>query len=149
MRSDRPVSSASRCRPRRGAYGRRSKRRIAARRRRRQTPAMDPRQAWRLARRAVEAWTQDYAPSMGAALSYYALFSIAPLLLIVIGVAGFFFGEQAARGETFGEIAALIGPDGALAVEGLVAAARRPQSGIVAVVVGTVLLVAGASTVFG
>src|SRR5919205_3803636 len=127
-----------RCRRRRGAYGRRSRRRIAAPPRTRHTPAMDARQAWRLARRAVEAWTQDYAPSMGAALSYYALFSIAPLLLIVIGVAGFFFGEQAARGEIYGEIAALIGPEGARAVEGLVAAARKPESGILAVIVGAV-----------
>jgi membrane protein len=110
---------------------------------------MNLRQGAQLAWRAVRAWSADYAPSMGAALSYYALFSIAPLLLIVIGVAGYFFGEQAARGEIYGEIAALIGPDGAHAVEGLVAAARRPQSGVLAMIVGTVLLVAGASTVFG
>ena len=110
---------------------------------------MDPRQAWRLARRAVETWTQDYAPSMGAALSYYALFSIAPLLLIVIGVAGFFFGEQAARGEIFGQLSALIGADGARAIEALVASARKPQSGVIAMIVGTALLVTGASTVFG
>lgn len=110
---------------------------------------MDPRHAWRLARRTVEAWTEDYAPSMGAALSYYALFSIAPLLLIVIGVAGYFFGAQAARGEIFQQIAALIGPEGAAAVEGLVASARRPESGILAVLIGTALLVTGASTVFG
>src|SRR5436190_23940725 len=144
MLSTRRASGGSRCRLRRGAYGRRSRRRIAAPPRKRETRPMDPRQIWRLVRRALEAWTADYAPSMGAALSYYALFSIAPLLLIVIGVAGYFFGEQAARGEIYGEIAALIGPDGAHAVEGLVAAARRPQSGILAVIVGTVLLVAGA-----
>jgi membrane protein len=110
---------------------------------------MDFRQGWRLARRTVDAWTADYAPSMGAALSYYALFSIAPMLLIVIGVAGYFFGEQAARGEIFGQIAGLIGPDGAHTVESLVASARKPESGILAMVVGTALLVGGASTVFG
>jgi membrane protein len=110
---------------------------------------MDPRQAWRLARRAVEAWTDDYAPSMGAALSYYALFSIAPLLLIVIGVAGFFFGEEAARGEIFGQLNALIGAEGAHAVEGLLASARKPESGVLAVIIGTALLVMGASSVFG
>src|SRR6058998_2497755 len=113
MHCNRLASSASRCRPRRGAYGRRSKRRIAAPRRRPHTRAMDAGQAWRLARRAVAAWTDDYAPSMGAALSYYALFSIAPLLLIVIGVAGFFFGDQAARGEIFGQIAGMVGAEGA------------------------------------
>src|SRR5690242_5201011 len=122
-----PSGSISRCRLRRGDYGRRSRKRIAASPRSRHTRVMDLRQGWRLARRTIEAWTDDYAPSMGAALSYYALFSIAPLLLIVIGVAGYFFGEQAARGEIFGQIAGLIGPDGAQAVEGLVASARKPE----------------------
>jgi membrane protein len=110
---------------------------------------MDLRQGWQLAKRAVRAWADDYAPSMGAALSYYALFSIAPLLLIVIGVAGYFFGEEAARGEIYGQLATLIGPDGAYAVQGLVAAARKPQSGVLAMLIGTALLIGGASTVFG
>src|SRR2546425_559584 len=134
MRCGRPACRASRCRLRRAGYGRRSRRRIAARPRNCETRAMDPRQAWPLARRAVEAWTGDYAPSMGAALSYYALFSIAPLLLIVIGVAGFFFGEEAARGEIFGQLSALVGADGARAIEGLVASARKPQSGVLAMI---------------
>jgi membrane protein len=110
---------------------------------------MDWRGTWRVGLAAVRAWSEDYAPSMGAALSYYALFSIAPLLLIVIGVAGFFFGEEAARGEIYSQLAALIGADGAHAVQGLVAAARRPQSGVLAVVIGAALLIGGASSVFG
>ena len=110
---------------------------------------MDLRRGWRLAQSAVRAWADDYAPSMGAALSYYALFSIAPLLLIVIGIAGYFFGEEAARGEIYAELATLIGPDGAHAVQGLVAAARKPQSGVLAMVLGTALLIGGASSVFG
>jgi membrane protein len=110
---------------------------------------MELRQGWRLAMRAVRAWTNDYAPSMGAALAYYALFSLAPLLLIAIGIAGFFFGEQAARGEIFDQVATLIGPQGAQAVEALVTAARRPQSGVLAMIVGAALLAAGASSVFG
>src|SRR4051794_28144068 len=150
MRYARLASGISRCRPRRGAYGKHSRRRIAARRR---TPqhrqSMDLRQGWRLALRAVNAWSADYAPSMGAALSYYALFSIAPLLLIVIGVAGLFFGPEAARGELFGELSGMIGADGARAVEALVANARKPASGILAMAGGAVLLVMGASTVFG
>ena len=111
--------------------------------------SMDLRHGWGLARRACSAWSGDYAPSMGAALSYYALFSIAPLLLIVIGVAGYFFGQEAARGEIFGQLDALVGPEGARAIEGLLASARRPESGLLAMATGTVLLVAGASTVFG
>src|SRR3954447_8291165 len=103
----------------------------------------------RLARREASAWSAHYASSMGAALSYYALFSIAPLLLIVIGVAGFFFGAEAARGELFQEISGLVGADAARALESLVAAARKPESGVLAMAIGTILLVMGASTVFG
>ncbi|MDO9135462.1 MAG: hypothetical protein Q7U67_20785, partial [Hydrogenophaga sp.] len=55
--------------------------------------------AWALIRDTINAWLDDYAPSMGAALAFYTLFSIAPLLLIVISVAGLLFGEPAARGE--------------------------------------------------
>ena len=58
---------------------------------------LHPKQVWPLFKKAVQAWSNDYAPSMGAALSYYTLFSIAPLLLIVIAVAGWFFGEDQGR----------------------------------------------------
>src|SRR5574338_582881 len=100
-----------------------------------------------LARRAFAAWSEDYAPSMGAALAYYALFSIAPLALIVVGVAGFFFGAEAARGELFGQLAGLMGEDAARAIEGLLASASRPASGVVATAIGGVTVLAGASSV--
>ena len=93
---------------------------------------MDLRGYRQLALRAAGAWSADYASSMGAALAYYALFSMAPLLLIVIGVAGFFFGAEAARGELFQQIAGLVGADAARAVEGLVANARKPESSVLA-----------------
>jgi len=95
------------------------------------------------------AWSGDYAPSMGAALSYYTLFSIAPLLLIVIAIAGFVFGAEAARGEIFGQLAGLVGADGAKAVEGLLQAADRPRQGMIATIVGIATLLIGATTVFG
>jgi len=98
---------------------------------------------------AASSWSADYAPSMGAALSYYTLFSIAPLLLIVIAIAGLIFGEQAARGEIFGQLAGLIGADGAKAVEGLLQAADRPTQGTIATIVGVITLLVGATTVFG
>jgi membrane protein len=94
-------------------------------------------------------WSEDYAPSMGAALSYYSLFSIAPLLLIVIGIAGLVFGADAARGAIFGELRGLIGDEGAQAVEGLLQAADKPKQGIVSTIVGLVVLLLGAMTVFG
>jgi membrane protein len=104
---------------------------------------------WALTRKAVDAWIDDYAPSMGAALAYYTLFSIAPLLLIVIGVAGLAFGDEAARGEIFGQLSGLMGPQGAGAVEKLLQGAERPAGGVIATLAGMALLVVGASSVFG
>jgi membrane protein len=110
---------------------------------------MSPREGWALARQAVKAWNDDYAPSMGAALAYYTLFSIAPLLLIVIALAGFAFGDEAARGQIFEQLAELIGPQGAQAVEALVRNVDRPGAGALAMITGTVTLLLGASAVFG
>ncbi len=110
---------------------------------------MSPREGWALARQAVTAWNDDYAPSMGAALSYYTLFSIAPLILIVVAVAGFAFGDDAARGEIFEQLAGLVGPQGAQAVEELLQHASRPGAGALAAVSGTVALLLGATAVFG
>src|SRR5688500_15525044 len=109
---------------------------------------MDLRQLWNLLKDATFAWTADYAPSMGAALAYYTLFSIAPLLLIVIAVAGFFFGADAARGEIFAQLQELIGDEGAIAVQGLLASASQPGRGAVATTVGVATLIIGATTVF-
>ncbi len=104
---------------------------------------------WSLSRQAVDAWIEDYAPSMGAALAYYTLFSIAPLLLIVIGVAGLVFGDDAARGEIFGQLRGLMGDEGAAAVERLLQAADKPEGGTIATITGTAMLLLGAMTVFG
>jgi membrane protein len=102
-----------------------------------------------LFKEAVDAWIEDYAPSMGAALSYYTLFSIAPLILIAVGVAGLAFGEQAARGEIFGQLRELMGDQGASAVERLLASADKPEGGLIATAAGIGVLLLGAMTVFG
>lgn len=102
-----------------------------------------------LCKQAVASWSNDYAPSMGAALAYYTVFSIAPLLLIVISVAGLVFGQEAARGEIFAQLAGLMGEQGAAAVQGMLQAVNKPTEGIVATVIGVGLLVVGATTVFG
>ena len=102
-----------------------------------------------LCKEAVASWSNDYAPSMGAALAYYTVFSIAPLLLIVIAVAGLVFGQEAARGEIFQQLSDLMGAQGAAAVQGMLQALNKPAEGVVATVVGIGLLVIGATTVFG
>ena len=93
-------------------------------------------------------WVHDYAQSMGAALAFYTMFSIAPLLLIVISVAGIVFGEDAARGEIHGQLHDLLGAPGALAVEGLLESAGKPRESLLATLFGIVLLFIGATTVF-
>jgi len=98
---------------------------------------------------SVSSWIADYAPSMGAALSYYTLFSLAPLLLIVVSVAALVFGEDAARGEVFGQLQGLLGDEGASAVENLLASVETSGKGPLGSVVGIVLLAVGATTVFG
>lgn len=102
-----------------------------------------------LARDAASAWIDDYAPSMGAALAFYTLFSIAPLLLIVISVAGLAFGEQAARGEIMAQLSGLLGVDSARAVESMLEGLNRPSAGILGTTVGLAALLIGATTVFG
>jgi membrane protein len=102
-----------------------------------------------LCRRAVAAWLDDYAPSMGAALAYYTLFSIAPLLLIVISIAGLVFGPDAARGEIFAELRELMGDDGAAAAQALLRSVNKPAQGVFGSAVGIVLLGVGAISVFG
>jgi membrane protein len=104
---------------------------------------------WQLIKRAGQAWLDDYAPSMGAALAYYTVFSLAPLLLIVIAVAGLVFGADAARGEIFGQLRGLMGDDAAKGIEALLASVNKPSEGIAATVIGVVVLMVGATTVFG
>jgi membrane protein len=103
---------------------------------------------WTLLKQSVTSWKDDYAPSMGAALSYYTVFSLAPILLIVIAVAGLVFGQDAARGALFEQIAGLMGADAARAIEEMLAGVNKPAQGIGATVVGVVLLLVGATTVF-
>lgn len=110
---------------------------------------MNFKDVWDLVKKSVTSWIDDYAPSMGAALAYYTVFSIAPLLIIVIAVAGFVFGQEAVQGEIAAQLGGLIGEEGALAVQGLVESANEPKEGIIATVISVVLLVIGATTVFG
>ena len=110
---------------------------------------LSPAALWRLAGQVFNAWLDDYGPSMGAALAYYTMFSMAPLLLIVIAVAGLAFGEQAARGEIAAQLSALMGPAGAEAVQSLLTSVRQPAQSTAATLLGVALLLLGATTVFG
>jgi membrane protein len=101
-----------------------------------------------LLRHAARNWMADHAQSMGAALAFYTVFSIAPLLLIVIAVAGFFFGQEAARGEIYGQLNDMLGTHGALAVQELLESAGHRADSVPAALFGAVLLFVGATSVF-
>jgi YihY family inner membrane protein len=107
-----------------------------------------PAEQWLMIKATANAWVDDYAPSMGAALSYYTLFSLAPMLIIVIAVAGMVFGEEAAQGEIVGQLRGIVGMEGAVAVEEILKAAREPAKGAVATIVGVVVLLVGATAIF-
>lgn len=109
---------------------------------------VDFKQIWALIKAAASSWVDDYAPSMGAALSYYTLFSIAPLLLIVISIAGLVFGEEAARGEIFNQLNGFMGSEAAAAIQGLLESVNKPVKGTFGTIVGIGLVLIGATTVF-
>jgi membrane protein len=111
-------------------------------------PALSPGTMWSMAKESVTAWIDDFAPSMGASIAYYTAFSIAPLLIIVIAIAGFVWGEEAASGYLYAQLGGILGDDGTKAVQAMVASAGDMKEGVVATVVGVLLLAVGATTVF-
>lgn len=102
-----------------------------------------------LARETLAEFFDDRAPMLGASVAYYTLFSLAPLLVIALAIAGFFFGQEASSGQLASTLAGLLGPQGAQAVQDMVAHARRPGAGILATLLGVAALVFGAGGVFG
>lgn len=100
-------------------------------------------------RETLARWSEDKAGMMAAALAYYALFSLAPLVLIAVAVAGLVFGQRAAEGQLYTQLAGSVGEESARAVQRLVAHLESQRSGgILATVVGVVTLFLGASGVF-
>ena len=97
---------------------------------------------------AVSEWLEHRAASKGAALAYYTLFSLAPILVLVIAIAGFFYGQEAAQGQLIGELRGLVGPQGAETIQAILAGAQNKDSGLFATIVASVLLVIGATSAF-
>lgn len=114
-----------------------------------ETAHLRPKQWLDLFKLSAAAWRDDHAPSMGAALSYYTVFSLAPLLLLVISIAGLVFGQDAARGALFEQLQSLMGADAAAAIQGLLQSVNKPAEGLVSTVLSIAILLFGATTVFG
>ena len=104
---------------------------------------------WRLITMTFKEWQEDNAARKAASLAYYTVFSIAPLLIIAIAVAGLALGQEAATGQIVGQIRNLIGEDGAELINNMIKSASQPTTSIVATVIGIVTLMIGATGVFG
>jgi len=104
--------------------------------------------AYVLLKKACWAWVEDDAPSMGAALSFYTVFSLAPVLIVAISAAGLAFGQKAAAGEFSRQLQGLVGETGAKAVQAIMQNANRPALGLLASMIGIGILLVGASGAF-
>lgn len=97
---------------------------------------------------AAKGWSGDNVPRLGASLAYYTLFSIAPVLIIAIAIAGFVFGAEAVRGEIAAQLQGVVGKDGAAVVQDLVQSASKPGRGAIAITIGSITFLLAATGVF-
>lgn len=104
---------------------------------------------WRLLRSTAEGYIEDDAFSRGASIAYFTLFSLAPVLLVVIAVAGMVFGREAAQGAVVGQLSGLMGRDTAVALEAMIRSASESLSGTLATILGLGAIVLAVSGVFG
>lgn len=108
----------------------------------------NPKAIFALLKATYTEYNNDNVQRMGAALAYYTIFSLAPLLVIAISIAGLVFGPQAVQGEIMGQIQGLIGPDSAKAVQTMIQSAHKPAHSTIASIIGLIVLLMGASGVF-
>jgi len=97
---------------------------------------------------AVMEWFDHRGSSKGAALAFYTLFSLAPILVLVIAIAGIFYGKEAAQGELFSQLRGMMGAQGAEAIQAILAGARNEEEGRLATIIAGALLLFGATSVF-
>ncbi len=110
---------------------------------------MTPRVLWTILREACWKSISDRVPRLGAALAFYMTFSLAPLLLVVVAITGVAFGRQAAEGRLLSELRSLVGDEAATTLQSLIAAAGRQGSGVMASLVGGIVILVGAIGLFG
>jgi membrane protein len=110
------------------------------------------RRGWRglidVLKQAAAEWSGDRSPQLAAALAYYVLFSVAPLLVLATALLAFFYGRQAASGQLIGQVSQFVGPRIAGVLQEILTAANKPRSGLAATVISTVVLIVGATSAF-
>ena len=104
---------------------------------------------FKLIRNTIHEWQEDRAPRLAAALAYYTTFSLAPVLILIIAIAGLVGGQQAAQSQVMAQIQDLLGPQGSTFVQGMIQSASQPATGIAATLIGAATLLFGALGVFG
>src|SRR5262245_4933640 len=109
---------------------------------------MNLKAGWDLIKTTTSEWSADEAPRMGAALAYYTMLSVAPLLVVVAAVGGLVYGQEAARGELVQQLEGLVGRQGAEVLQTMLANAYHPTGGVIVSVIGVVVLLLGALGVF-
>lgn len=122
--------------------------RRAAKEGRSRNPSQTAGRLGRVFQTALAGWWNDNVPRMGAALAYYTLFSLAPILIVAIAIAGLAFGPEAVRGEIVGQIQGLVGREGALAVQAMLEGAAKRSSSIAATIIGIITFFLGATGAF-
>jgi Virulence factor BrkB/Putative Actinobacterial Holin-X, holin superfamily III len=114
-----------------------------------QAPALNATAFWELCKATFTQWSADKPFQLAAALAYYTLFSLAPLLIIVIAIAGLVFGHEAAQNHIVSTLQGVVGSEGAQAIQALIQQASRPSAGVLAILMGLVTLLIGAGGVVG
>ena len=104
---------------------------------------------WSVLKQAGTQWLANKAPRLGTALAYYTVFSLAPLLVIAIGIAGLIFGREAAQGQITAQVENLVGQQGGQAIQTMVESASKPGNGVLGTVLGFAMLLFGAAGLFG
>ena len=109
----------------------------------------NPKQLWPLLKVSAADWSHDHAPRLGAALAYYTIFSMVPLLIIIIAIIGLVFGQEAAQSTIMDYISSLVGPQSAAAIKDMIQRADQPSTGIISTIIATLTLLMGAAGFFG
>ena len=104
---------------------------------------------WSMLRQTLAKWNEHEAPRLGAALAFYTILSLAPLMILVIAIVSVFFGHSTAQAQILNQVENMIGPQGAEAVKAMIEHGQEPASGAIASLIGVVTLLFGASGVFG
>src|SRR5436309_1127817 len=104
---------------------------------------------WSLLKATGQEWVNDKVPRLGAALAYYTCLSLAPLLVIIIAIASFVFGQGTAQHQVKAQIQQWVGHDAALAIQTMIAHSQNLAEGVFATAIGVIMLLVGASGVFG